>query len=140
VIFTVEILRDKGLPRYAVTADKIGKMEKVGANGVRFTFKQPDRELPLILANMPVLARHAIDPATFDKSTLKPMVGSGPYTLDIVKPGESLTFKRNPDYWAKDIPSKRASTITIRSRWLIIVTRTPCLKRSRKRPDRRPDR
>jgi len=107
VIFTVAILRDKGLPRYAVTADKIGKMEKVGTHGVRFTFKQPDRELPLILANMPVLAKHAIDPATFDKSTLKPMIGSGPYTLDVVKPGESLTFKRNPDYWAKDIASKK---------------------------------
>jgi peptide/nickel transport system substrate-binding protein len=107
VIFTVEILRDKGLPRYAVTADKIGKMEKVGTHGVRFTFKQPDRELPLILANMPVLAKHAIDAMTFDKSTLKPMIGSGPYTLDLVKPGESLTFKHNPAYWAKDIPSKK---------------------------------
>ena len=107
VIFTIEILRDKGLPRYAVTANKIGKMEKVGTHGVRLTFKEPDRELPLILANMPVLAKHMIDPATFDKSTLKPMIGSGPYTLASLKAGDSLTFKRNPDYWAKDIPSKR---------------------------------
>lgn len=107
VIFTVQLLRDKGLPRYAVTADKLDKMEKVGTHGVRFTFKQPDRELPLILANMPVLAKHTIDQATFDKSTLKPMIGSGPFTVDLVKPGESLTFKRNQAYWAKDIPSKK---------------------------------
>ncbi|WP_274629052.1 extracellular solute-binding protein [Arvimicrobium flavum] len=107
VIFTVNLLRDKGLPRYGVTADKIATMEKVGERGVRFTFKQPDRELPLILGLLPVLPRHAIDAVRFDKSTLKPMIGSGPYRLVDVRPGDSVTFKRNPDYWAKDIPSKR---------------------------------
>jgi peptide/nickel transport system substrate-binding protein len=107
VIFTFEILAEKGYPRYGVTASKIAKVEKAGERGVRFTFKQPDRELPLILGLFPVLPKHAVDAATFDKSTLKPMIGSGPYRLDAIKPGDSLTFKRNPDYWAKDIPSKR---------------------------------
>lgn len=107
VMFTLELLRDKGLPRYAVTADKIARMEKVGSLGVRFTFKRPDRELPLILGLLPILPKHATDPVTFDRSTLKPMIGSGPYRLTDVKPGESVTFTRNPDYWAKDIPSKR---------------------------------
>lgn len=107
VIFTLELLRDKGLPRYGVTANKIAKMEKVGERGVRFTFKQADRELPLILGLLPILPKHATDAETFDKSTLKPFVGSGPYRLETVKAGDSLTFKRNPDYWAKDIPSKR---------------------------------
>ena len=107
VIFTLELLRDKGLPRYGVTAGKIEKMEKVGERGVRFTFKKPDRELPLILGLLPILPKHAIDAETFDKSTLKPIVGSGPYQIETVRAGDSLTFKRNPDYWAKDIPSKR---------------------------------
>jgi peptide/nickel transport system substrate-binding protein len=107
VIFTVELLRDKGLPRYGVTAGKIASMEKVGERGVRFTFKQPDRELPLILGLMPILPKHAIDAERFDKSTLTPMIGSGPYRLAEVRPGDSLTFRRNPDYWAKDVPSKR---------------------------------
>ncbi|MDQ2633935.1 MAG: extracellular solute-binding protein [Pseudomonadota bacterium] len=117
VIFTFEILAESGYPRYGVTAKKIASLEKVGERGVRFTFKQPDRELPLILGLLPVLPKHAIDAATFDKSTLKPMIGSGPYRLDTVKAGDSLTFKRNPDYWAKDIPSKRGfdnyDTITL---------------------------
>jgi len=107
VIFTVELLHDKGLPRFAVMAKKIAKMEKVGEHGVRFTFVQPDRELPLILASLPILAKHATNAETFDKSTLTPMIGSGPYRLETVKAGELLIFKRNPDYWAKDIPSKR---------------------------------
>ena len=69
--------------------------------------RRPDRELPLILGLLPILPKHAIDAETFDKSTLKPMIGSGPYRLESVRAGESLTFRRNPDYWAKDIPSKR---------------------------------
>ncbi len=88
-------------------AGTLEKVEKVGERGVRFTFKTPDRELPLILGLLPILPKHAINADTFDKSTLTPMVGSGPYRLATVKPGDSVTFKRNPDYWAKDIPSKR---------------------------------
>jgi peptide/nickel transport system substrate-binding protein len=106
VIFTVKLLGEKGYPRYATTLNKIAKMEKVGAHGVRFTFKRPDRELPLILGLMPVLPEHATDAANFDKSTLKPMIGSGPYVIAQVRPGEAVVLKRNPDYWAKNLPSK----------------------------------
>ena len=107
VIFTFELLRDKGWPRYATTVKKIAKMELVGDDGVRFTFGEPDRELPMILGLMPVLPKHAVDAATFDKSSLTPMIGSGPYVIDRVRPGELLTLKRNPDYWARELPSKR---------------------------------
>src|SRR5690606_33178890 len=105
-IFTLELLRDKGFPRYATTAKKVSKIEKVGERGVRFTFAEPDRELPLILGLMPVLPEHAIDAEKFERSTLKPIIGSGPYLIDAIRPGESITLKRNPDYWAKDIPTK----------------------------------
>ena len=107
VIFTFELLRDKGLPRYGRTIKKIAKMEKVGEHGVRFTFANgKDRELPLILGLMPVLPKHAVNAETFDKSSLTPFPGSGPYLLTDVKPGAALTFKKNPAYWGKDIPSK----------------------------------
>jgi peptide/nickel transport system substrate-binding protein len=107
VLFTIELLRDKGYPRYGVTAEKIARMEKIGERGIRLTFKEPDRELPLILGLLPILPKHATDAENFDKSTLKPLIGSGPYRLESVRAGESLIFKRNPDYWAKDLPSKR---------------------------------
>lgn len=107
VIFTVELLRDKGFPRYATTANKLSGMEKVGERGVRFSFSRPDRELPLILGLMPVLPKHATNAENFERSTLKPMIGSGPYLIDRVSAGETVVLKRNPDYWAKDIPSKR---------------------------------
>lgn len=106
VIFTIELLRDKGLPRYGVSARKIAAMEKVGERGLRITFKEPDRELPLILGLMPVLPKHATDAERFDRSTLKPLIGSGPYKFETIRPGDSITLRRNPDYWARDIPSK----------------------------------
>jgi peptide/nickel transport system substrate-binding protein len=106
VLFTVKLLGEKGYPRYGVTLKKIARMEQVGEHGVRFTFKQPDRELPLILGLMPVLPKHATNADNFDKSTLKPMIGSGPYVYGSIRPGEAIVLKRNPDYWAKDLPSK----------------------------------
>ncbi len=107
VIFTMELLRDKARPLYQRWIKAVAKMEKVGERGVRFTFgDSADRETPLLLALLPILPKHATDAATFDKSTLKPLVASGPYIVDKVRPGELLALKRRPDYWAKDIPSK----------------------------------
>ncbi|MGB3500166.1 MAG: extracellular solute-binding protein [Mesorhizobium sp.] len=107
VIFSLELLRDKGWPRYATTVKKISRMEKVAPNGVRLTFGEPDRELPMILSRWPILPRHATDAENFGKSSLKPMIGSGPYSIEAVRAGETLTLRRRQDYWAADLPSRR---------------------------------
>jgi peptide/nickel transport system substrate-binding protein len=108
VIFSMEILRDKGRPNYAATYGKIDSVERVGERGVRFNIASAnDRELPLILALMPVLPKHAIDPETFDKSTLTPIIGTGPYILAELKAPDYTIYRRNPDYWAKDLPIKQ---------------------------------
>ncbi|MCC2687568.1 MAG: transporter substrate-binding protein [Rhizobiaceae bacterium] len=108
VIFTLELLRDKARPLYQGWIRVVDRMEKVGDHGIRLTFNdKADRESPLLLGLLPILPRHATDAATFDKSTLAPPVGSGPYVVDAVQPGEYVSLKRNPDYWARDIPSKR---------------------------------
>ncbi|MAY60742.1 MAG: ABC transporter substrate-binding protein [Rhizobiales bacterium] len=118
VIFTFELFRDHGRPPYSNRLDRVAKMEKVGDNSVRFTFNEDgNREIPLIIAFTPILPKHGIDPETFERSTLKPIVGSGPYTIGKVELGERITFERNPEYWAKDLPVKRGldnyDTITI---------------------------
>ncbi len=108
VIFSMEILRDKGRPNYKAYYSKIDSVERVGERGVRFNIaKANDRELPLILGLMPVLPKHAIDPGTFDKSTLTPIVGTGPYTVAEVNAPNAIVYRRNPDYWGKDLPIKR---------------------------------
>lgn len=108
VIFTIELLGEKGRPNYRRYRSRIAEIERVGENGVRFVFNdEADREFPLIMGLIPILPKHAIDPATFDKSTLVPIIGSGPYTLETVESGSHIVLKRNPDYWGRDLPAKQ---------------------------------
>lgn len=108
VIFTFELLRDKGRTPFSNRLTPVARMEKVGERSVKFTFNEKsDREFPLILATAtPILPKHAVDPDTFDQSSLQIPVGSGPYTVKSLRPGERITFERNPDYWGKDVPAK----------------------------------
>lgn len=110
VLFTTEMMQQIGVvrPQYTAWLQKVAKIEKVGERGVRFTFNEKaDRETPMLLAGLPVLPEHGFDRATFERSTLKPLIGSGPYVIEKVEPGQRITYRRNPDYWAKDLPIKR---------------------------------
>ena len=108
VIFSWELLRDKGRPNFRTYYIKVVKAETTAARTVRFDLTgADDRELPLIIGLMPVLAKHAINPATFEDTSFDPLLGSGPYTVSAVKPGESVTFKRDKNYWGRDLPINR---------------------------------
>ena len=108
VIFSYELLRDKGRPNHRSYYSKVDHVERVGDGGVKFVFQDgADRELPLILGLMPVLPKHAIDPDTFDQTTLSPPVGSGPYVVETVDPGKRIVLKRDPDYWGAELPIVR---------------------------------
>jgi peptide/nickel transport system substrate-binding protein len=108
VLFSWQLLRDKGRPNHRTYYSKVARAEKIGDRAVRFEFGgEPDRELPLILGLMPVLPTHAIDAAKFDETSLEPVVGSGPYRVAEVRPGESVLLKRDPNYWGRDLPVNR---------------------------------
>jgi peptide/nickel transport system substrate-binding protein len=108
VIFSQEILRDHGRPNHRSYYKKVTKAEKTGERKVRFTFDgSGDREMPLIMGLMPVLPHHLYTPESFDKTTLKAPIGSGPYVIDKVDPGKRITYKRDPNYWARDLPINR---------------------------------
>lgn len=108
VIFSHGLLRDHGRPNHRSYYKKVAKVEQTGEGKVRFTFDASgDREMPLIISLMPVLPRHLIDPERFEKTTLVPPVGSGPYTVAKVDPGKSITLKHNPNYWGRDLPVNR---------------------------------
>jgi peptide/nickel transport system substrate-binding protein len=105
VLFSWALLRDKGRPNHRQYYSKVAKAEVLDPLTVRFDFGgAPDRELPLILALMPILPRHATDPATFEETSMTAPMGTGPYRVASVKPGASVTFARNPDYWGRDLP------------------------------------
>ncbi|MER8489306.1 extracellular solute-binding protein [Mesorhizobium australicum] len=108
VLFTYDAYTQKGRPPYSDRMARIAKLEKTGDHSVRFTFNdKADREFPLIIALTPIIPKHAFDIDTFDRTTLKPLIGSGPYGIAQVTPGQRIVFKRNPDYWGKDVPAKR---------------------------------
>jgi peptide/nickel transport system substrate-binding protein len=108
VIFSWQLLRDKGRPNHRTYYAKVAKAEAVGERAVRFDLSgSEDRELPLILGLMPVLARHAVNPDTFEETTFQPPLGTGPYVVGEVDPGKSVTLKRNPAYWGRDLAVNR---------------------------------
>ncbi|MBU6457215.1 MAG: extracellular solute-binding protein [Bradyrhizobium sp.] len=108
VLFSWALLREHGRPNHRYYYSKVAKAGAPDPLTVRFDFGGvPDRELPLILGLMPILPRHATNVATFEETSLAPPIGSGPYRVTDVKPGASVTFTRNPDYWGRDLPVNR---------------------------------
>jgi peptide/nickel transport system substrate-binding protein len=108
VLFSWALLRDKGRPNHRQYYAKVAKAEAPDPLAVRFDLSGAnDRELPLILGLMPILPRHAVDPETFEETTMTGPIGSGPYRVAAVKPGSSVTLVRNPDYWGRDLPVNR---------------------------------
>jgi peptide/nickel transport system substrate-binding protein len=107
-LFSWALLRDKGRPNHRQYYSKVVKAWAPDPLTVRFDFDGAnDRELPLILGLMPVLPKHAVDVATFEDTTMRAPIGSGPYRVSAVSPGASVTLTRNPDYWGRDLPVNR---------------------------------
>ena len=108
VIFSQTVLRDRGRPNHRSYYKKVKTVEQTGDRKVRFTFDASgDREMPLIMGLMPVLPRHLFTPESFEKTTLQPPIGSGPYVVSAVDPGKSITYQRDPNYWGRDLPVNR---------------------------------
>lgn len=104
VMWSIEKLGTDGNPRYAAAWKKIATMEKTGDRSVRFTFNTEDRELPLILGLRPILKKAQWDGKDFAEATMEVPIGSGPYTLASSDLGVQVTYKRNSDWWGKDLP------------------------------------
>jgi microcin C transport system substrate-binding protein len=105
VIFSLDILKSKGDPFYRFYYSDVTKAEKAGDNGVKFVFKSGgNRELPVIMGQLPVLPKHWWETRNFENVLLEPPLGSGPYKLGKFELGRSFTMERVPDYWGKDLP------------------------------------
>ncbi len=123
VKYSLDILKSKQAhPFYQIYLQDISSAEILDKHRIRFYFVRPNRELHLIAAQLPVLnkafyEKNGFDPSDSQKVMLPP-VGSGPYTIKEVHPGKSITYVRNKNYWAKDLPVRRGmfnfDTITIK--------------------------
>ncbi|MEZ5843012.1 MAG: extracellular solute-binding protein [Hyphomicrobiaceae bacterium] len=111
VMWSMEAVK-KAHPLYAFYYKNVVKAEKLGPHEVRFTFdKTGNRELPFIVGELTVLPKHYWEGTdaqgrkrNLSETTLEPPVGAGPYRFGRIDPGRSVTFRRIPDWWAKDLP------------------------------------
>lgn len=108
VVFTFNTLIEHGAPFYRAYYSDVKEVVADDAQTVTFHFHHGNnRELPLVLGQLPVLPKHYWEGRDFTKGSLDIPVGSGPYRIDQVRPGRSISFKRDPDYWAAGLPVQR---------------------------------
>ncbi len=107
VIWSYETIGTEGSPRYTGSWAKVDTIEKTGPRSLRISFKEKDRELALLMGLRPVLQKAQWEGRDFQQSTLQVPIGSGPYVVDEFEPNRFIRFKRNPDYWAADLPFMR---------------------------------
>ncbi len=108
VVFSFEMLKEKGRPFFRFYYANVTEAEALGAHKVRFTFSgPPNRELPHIMGQLPVLSKAYFADHDFTKTTLEPPLASGPYRVKALDPGRSITFERVPDYWGRELAINR---------------------------------
>lgn len=109
VVFSYQTLIEKGSPLYKVYYADVERVEKVNPYHVRFYFKKgsANKELPLILSQIMVYSAKDWQNKDFAKPSLTPPLTSGPYKISKFEPGKYVVLKRNPYYWAKDLPSRK---------------------------------
>jgi microcin C transport system substrate-binding protein len=108
VAFSFETLKEKGHPIYRQMLQDVVKVEALDPATVRYTFQgELVRDLPLTVAQLPIFSKAYYSKRRFDETTLEPPLGSGPYLVDKIAQGRTIVYRRNPDYWAKDVPVNR---------------------------------
>jgi microcin C transport system substrate-binding protein len=108
VAFSFDTLKEKGHPIYHQMMQDVVSAEALDPATVRYTFKgELVRDLPLIVAGLPIFSKAYYTKKPFDQTTLDAPLGSGPYLVDRMAQGRTIVYRRNPDYWAKDLPVNR---------------------------------
>ena len=104
-VFSLNVLREKGRPIYKTILDDFESVEALDPLTVKYTFKKTSNnaELPLAAAGLPVFSKAYYADKDFAESTLEPPLGSGPYLLEEAVAGKKVSYKRNPNYWGRDL-------------------------------------
>ncbi len=108
VIWSFETLKEKGQPFYRFYYGSVVSAEKAGERRVKFSFSESgNRELPLIVGQLSILPKHDWETRDFEKTTLDPPLGSGPYRIAEFEPGRYVVTERVADYWGRNLAVNR---------------------------------
>ncbi|MGV8937906.1 MAG: extracellular solute-binding protein [Allorhizobium sp.] len=110
VVFSFERIKDLN-PLFTAYYRHVVSAEKTGERDVTFHFDEKgNRELPMILGEFAILPKHwwqgkAADGTVRDvaKTTLEPVMGSGPYKIAGFRAGASIRYELRDDYWGRDL-------------------------------------
>lgn len=109
VVFSFNAIMEKGSPIYKMYYADVDRVEKIDEREVRFYFKEGsnNRELPMILSQFGIFSQKDWQGREFDKPTLQVPLGSGPYVVKDFQVNKYVELQKNPDYWGKNLPSRR---------------------------------
>lgn len=108
VVFSFEILKTKGHPNIRGQLKDVAGATAIDAHTLRFDFTgTPTRDLPLVVAGLPIVSKAYYATREFDQTTLDPPLGSGPYKIGEYNQGAFVSYRRREDYWGKDLPVNR---------------------------------
>ena len=110
VVFSFNLLMEKGSPFFQSYYSQVATVEALNPHKVKFSFSNTDnRELALIVGELPILPKHVWQDQNFAKSTLDIPLGSGPYKIKTVEQGRKLIFERNKNYWGQSLAVNRGT-------------------------------
>ena len=82
----------------------IHQLEVLSPLKIKMHFKSGHNpEMAMIVAQMPIYSKRQWQGRDFKDLTLKPILGSGPYVIERIDPGRSISYQRNPQYWGKNL-------------------------------------
>lgn len=107
VVWTFDTIMEKGHPAYKSYYSAVAKAEALDTHKVKFSFSEGNNsELPLIIGQLSVMPKHFWEDRDFEKTTIDPLLGSGPYKFGKIDPGRSISYELVEDYWGRDLPAK----------------------------------
>jgi microcin C transport system substrate-binding protein len=105
---TFRLIKTEGHERIRITIRDVKSCAALSPDSVRYDFDgENTRDLPLIVAGLPIFSKAYYATHDFAKSTLEAPLGSGPYKIGPYRQGQYVSYLRREDYWAKDLPVNR---------------------------------
>lgn len=104
VVFSFDILRQKGHPSYKIALRDVKKVVSLSKRVVKFSFStNKNKDLAFLIGSVKILPRHFYKNRDFEKTSLEKPLGSGPYMVENVDAGKSVTYVLNENYWARNL-------------------------------------
>jgi microcin C transport system substrate-binding protein len=102
-----QLISQQAAPQFRTLYAEVTQAVVLDERVIRFDFQRANPELPLMVGAMPVFSRSWGAGKPFDQIVTDPPVASGPYKMGKIDFGRDITYERDPQYWARDLPARR---------------------------------